>query len=243
VPDFRSAIGADAKGLRIGVPWSFLDSGVDAGVATAFQAALQELESLGCRLVEIALPHARHAIATYYIVATAEASSNLARYDGVRYGVRSASAGAGLKQSYGETRERGFGPEVKRRILLGTYALSSGYYDAYYVKAQKVRTLIRRDFEAAFAACDAVATPTAPTTAFRLGEKAQDPLQMYLADVFTVPANLAGIPGISLPCGFASGLPVGLQLVGRPFDEATLFRIGDAYQRATRHHEALPSLS
>ena len=190
-------------------------------------------------MVEVALPHLPHAIATYYLVATAEASSNLARYDGVRYG-RRAPGSHDLAGLYGQTRDLGFGAEVKRRIILGTFALSSGYYDAYYLRAQKVRTLIRRDFEAALGACDVIATPTTPTPAFRLGEKTGDPLQMYLADIFTVPANLAGLPALSLPCGLAGGLPVGLQLLGRSFDEATLLRAGAAYQRATRHHELAP---
>jgi aspartyl-tRNA(Asn)/glutamyl-tRNA(Gln) amidotransferase subunit A len=190
-------------------------------------------------VVDVDLPHVSHAIATYYIVATAEASSNLARYDGVRYGLRAGPA-TDLRRMYGETRDRGFGAEVKRRIILGTFVLSSGYYDAYYLRAQKVRTLIRRDFEQALAKSDVIATPTAPTPAFRLGEKTADPLQMYLADIFTVPANLAGIPGLSLPCGLAEGLPAGLQLLGRPFDEATLLRAGHAYQSVTQHHLARP---
>jgi aspartyl-tRNA(Asn)/glutamyl-tRNA(Gln) amidotransferase subunit A len=240
VPDFTEALRQEAAGLRVGVPWKFLE-GVEAGVRAAFERALRDLQAVGCEMVEISLPHAPHAIATYYIVATAEASSNLARFDGVRYGLRRGQSGD-LRTTYGETRDHGFGPEVKRRILLGTFALSSGYYDAYYLRAQKVRTLIRRDFEAALSDCDAIATPTAPTPAFRLGEKTGDPLQMYLADVFTVPANLAGLPGISLPAGLSAGLPVGLQLVGRAFDEATLFRLGHAYQRATVHHEAVPPL-
>jgi aspartyl-tRNA(Asn)/glutamyl-tRNA(Gln) amidotransferase subunit A len=206
----------------------------------AFRAAVDALAGAGARVVEVELPHVAHAIATYYVVATAEASSNLARYDGVRYGLR-AGSGA-LARMYGETRDRGFGPEVKRRIILGTFVLSSGYYDAYYLRAQKVRTLIHRDFERAFAACDVIATPTSPTPAFRLGEKTADPLQMYLADIFTVPANLAGIPGISVPCGLAGGLPVGLQLLGRPFDETTLLRAAHGYQSATRHHLARPPL-
>jgi aspartyl-tRNA(Asn)/glutamyl-tRNA(Gln) amidotransferase subunit A len=193
VPDFAGGARERRPGLRIGVPWTFLESGVDTGVKDAFEQGLRDLAAAGCRIVEIALPHAPHAIATYYIVATAEASSNLARFDGVRYGLRRGKGG--LHETYGETRDQGFGPEVKRRILLGTFALSSGYYDAYYLRAQKVRTLIRRDFESALLACDAIATPTAPTAAFRLGEKTEDPLQMYLADVFTVPANLAGLPG------------------------------------------------
>jgi len=206
-----------------------------------FRESLAALEKAGAAVVEVALPLLPHAIATYYLVATAEASSNLARYDGVRYG-RRADGVHDLRRLYGDTRDHGFGAEVKRRIILGTFALSSGYYDAYYLRAQKVRTLIRRDFEAALSACDVIATPTTPTPAFRLGEKTADPLQMYLADIFTVPANLAGLPGLSLPCGLAGGLPVGLQLVGRPFDEATLFRAGAAYQQVTRHHELAPAL-
>jgi aspartyl-tRNA(Asn)/glutamyl-tRNA(Gln) amidotransferase subunit A len=238
VPDFRAALAAGAAGLRVGVPWSFLEKGVDAGVMTAFRRALSDLEAAGARTVEVTLPHAPHAVATYYIVATAEASSNLARFDGVRYGLRVPSSD--LQGMYGETRDRGFGAEVKRRIILGTFVLSAGYYDAYYLRAQQVRTLIRRDFEGAFHQCEVVAMPTTPTPAFRIGEKTADPLQMYLADIFTVPANLAGIPGLSLPGGFVDGLPVGLQLLGRPFDEATLLRIGHAYQQRTRHHLAEP---
>jgi aspartyl-tRNA(Asn)/glutamyl-tRNA(Gln) amidotransferase subunit A len=238
VPDFRQGLADGVAGARIGVPWAFLEKGVDAGVMARFREALDVLTGAGATVVEVALPHAHHAIATYYIVATAEASSNLARYDGVRYGLRAEAAE--LRRMYGQTRDRGFGAEVKRRIILGTFVLSSGYYDAYYLRAQKVRTLIRRDFESAFGACDVVATPTTPTPAFRLGEKTGDPLQMYLADIFTVPANLAGVPGLSVPCGMVDGLPAGLQLVGRPFDEATLFRVGAAFQRATTHHQATP---
>jgi aspartyl-tRNA(Asn)/glutamyl-tRNA(Gln) amidotransferase subunit A len=238
VPDFRAALAAGAAGLRVGVPWSFLEKGVDAGVMAAFRRALSDLEAAGARTVEVALPHAPHAVATYYIVATAEASSNLARFDGVRYGLRVPAAD--LQGMYGETRDRGFGAEVKRRIILGTFVLSAGYYDAYYLRAQQVRTLIRRDFEGAFRQCEVVAMPTTPTPAFRIGEKTADPLQMYLEDIFTVPANLAGIPGLSLPGGFVDGLPVGVQLLGRPFDEATLLRIGHAYQQQTTHHLAEP---
>jgi aspartyl-tRNA(Asn)/glutamyl-tRNA(Gln) amidotransferase subunit A len=241
VPDFVAELSNGAGGLRVGVPWAFLEKGVDAGVMARFRESLGALEGAGARIVDVTLPHAHHAIATYYIVATAEASSNLARFDGVRYGLRAPGSGD-LRRMYGETRDLGFGPEVKRRIILGTFVLSSGYYDAYYHRAQKVRTLIRRDFEAAFASCDAVATPTTPGTAFRLGEKTDDPLQMYLADIFTVPANLAGIPGLSLPCGLAEGLPVGLQLLGRSFDEASLLRLGHAFEQATPHHEAVPPL-
>ncbi len=239
-PDFAAGERAGAKDLRIGVPWGFLEEGVDEGTLRAFRASIEVLEAQGARTVEVSLPHAHHAIATYYIVATAEASSNLARYDGVRYGVRAEARG--LLAMYGETRDHGFGPEVKRRIILGTFVLSSGYYDAYYLRAQKVRTLIRRDFEAAFEACDVVATPTTPSPAFRLGEKTDDPLQMYLADIFTVPANLAGLPGLSIPAGFVSGLPVGLQLVGRRFDEVTLLRAAAAHEAATTHHQARPAL-
>jgi aspartyl-tRNA(Asn)/glutamyl-tRNA(Gln) amidotransferase subunit A len=224
---------AGVRGLRIGVPWAFLQSGVDEGVMASFREALGVLEGLGARLVEVSLPHAPHAIATYYLVATAEASSNLARFDGVRYGLR--SEGSSLKELYGKSRDKGFGPEVKRRIILGTFVLSSGYYEAYYGRAQRVRTLIRRDFGAAFETCDVVATPTAPTPAFRLGEKTQDPLQMYLADVFTVPASLAGNPALTIPCGLTQNLPVGLQLVGRSFDEPTLLRAGRAYEETARH--------
>ena len=239
VPDFGRALEGRAAGLRVGVPWGFLARGVEEQTMARFRESLATLESAGASLAEVDLPHLPHAIAAYYLVATAEASSNLARYDGVRYG-RRAPAAHELRRLYGDTRDLGFGAEVKRRIILGTFALSSGYYDAYYLRAQKVRTLIRRDFESAFSACDVIATPTTPTPAFRLGEKTDDPLQMYLADVFTVPANLAGLPALSLPCGLASGLPVGLQLLGRPFDEATLLRAGAAYQAATRHHELAP---
>ena len=241
VPDFETAARQGAQGLRIGVPWAFLEEGVEPAVMASFREAIAVLEKSGTRVVEVSLRHVHHAIATYYIVATAEASSNLARYDGVRYGFR-ASPTKDLPAMYGKTRDMGFGAEVKRRIILGTFVLSSGYHDAYYLRAQKVRTLIRGDFDAAFRDCDAVATPTTPTTAFRLGEKTEDPLQMYLADVFTVPANLAGLPGLSVPCGLASGLPVGLQLVGRPFEEATLLRLGGAFEQATRHHEDFPPI-
>ena len=248
VPDFTAGLEGGARGLRVGVPWRFLAAGVDEGITGAFRAAIDALRSAGAAVVDVDLPHAPHAIATYYIVATAEASSNLARYDGVRYGLRAGSTarandGRDLSRMYGETRDRGFGLEVKRRIILGTFVLSSGYYDAYYLRAQKVRTLIRRDFEHAFAACDVIATPTSPIPAFRLGERTADPLQMYLADIFTVPASLAGIPGLSIPCGFVDGLPAGLQLLGRPFDETTLLRAGHAYENLTTHHLARPPLS
>ena len=236
--DYEAAIqanGGDIRGARIGVPRSLLEDGIDPEVQRGFDAALRLLADRGAALVDVSLPHARHAIAVYYLVATAEASSNLARYDGVRYGFR--ARGDDLRAMYGRTRAQGFGPEVKRRIMLGTYVLSAGYYDAYYLKAQQVRTLILRDYERAFsgpAGVDVIAMPTSPTPAFRLGERVSDPLQMYLADIFTVSANLAGLPAISVPCGFtADRLPIGLQLTGRRFDETTLLRVADAYERDT----------
>ena len=231
VDDYVAATEVPVKGIRVGVPRALMADGVDAGVRRAFDAALDVLRGEGAEITEIELPHSRYATATYAIVAMAEASSNLSRFDGVRYGTRAAGA-EHLTDMY--TRTRGlFGDEVKRRIMLGTYVLSAGYYDAYYVKAQKVRALIRQDHERAFADVDVIATPTSPTTAFRLGDRLEDPVQMYLADVFTVSANLAGIPAVSLPCGFADGLPVGLQLTGRAWAEATLFRVGAAYERLT----------
>ncbi|WP_248346340.1 Asp-tRNA(Asn)/Glu-tRNA(Gln) amidotransferase subunit GatA [Anaeromyxobacter paludicola] len=231
VDDYLAGLEGGAAGLRVGVPREWFQEGLEPGVERAVRGALAAYERLGAKLVEVSLPHAKYAVAAYYLIAPAEASSNLARYDGVRYGLR-AKASA-LKEMYAETREQGFGPEPKRRIMLGTYALSAGYYDAYYLRAQKVRTLIRRDFDEAFARCDVVAGPVTPTAAFRLGEKVDDPLQMYLADIYTIPCNLAALPGLSLPCGLheGQGLPVGLQLVGRPFDEATLLRAARALER------------
>jgi aspartyl-tRNA(Asn)/glutamyl-tRNA(Gln) amidotransferase subunit A len=249
VSDYSAALTGDVRGARIGVPSSMLENGVDPDVLRAFRAALEALAGRGVTLVDIELPHASLAIATYYLIANAEASSNLARYDGVRFGYRAPESpaaagdhGGALRRMYARTRERGFGPEVKRRIMLGTYVLSAGYYDAYYLKAQQVRTLILSDYDTAFNGVDAVAMPTSPTAAFRIGERADDPLQMYLTDVFTVSANLAGLPAISVPCGFtADRLPVGLQLTGRRFDETTLLRIADAYEReAPWHREAPP---
>ena len=211
-------------------------------VLRAFNAAMQTLAARGAALVDIELPHAGYGIPVYYLIATAEASSNLARYDGVRYGYRAAPGKEdGLREMYERTRSQGFGPEVKRRIMLGTYVLSAGYYDAYYLKAQQVRTLLRQDHERAFERVDLVATPTAPTPAFTLGEKTSDPLQMYLNDIFTVSANLTGLPAISVPCGFSSArLPIGMQLTGRMFDEATLLRAADAFQRDTTFHTESP---
>ncbi len=240
VGDYLGALIGDVAGLRIGVPRALLAEGVDPDVVKAVETALHVLTSRGARLVDVDLPHARYAIPVYYLVATAEASSNLARYDGVRYGYRTPQART-LKSMYLKTRDEGFGTEVKRRIMLGTYVLSAGYYDAFYLKAQQVRTLIRRDYEAAFAACDVVAMPTTPRPAFRLGEKVDDPLQMYLEDIFTVSANLSGLPAISVPCGLSpTRLPIGLQLTGRAFDEATLLRAADAYERETDWHRQMP---
>jgi aspartyl-tRNA(Asn)/glutamyl-tRNA(Gln) amidotransferase subunit A len=232
VPSFTAALTGDVRGLRIGVPRALLESGVDADVLAAFHESVRALESLGAAIVDVALPHTAAAIPTYYLVATAEASSNLARYDGVRYGLRAKEA-ATLGEMYDRTRDAGFGAEVKRRIMLGTYVLSAGYYDAYYLKAQQVRTLIRRDFEDAFKHTDAIALPTTPTAAFKLGEKTSDPMQMYLEDIFTVSAPLAGLPALSVPCGLTRDrLPIGLQLTGRAWDEGTLLRIADAYEKA-----------
>ena len=241
VPDFSALLTGDIKGLRIGVPRGFVSQGVDEGVRKAFDESLDTLRRAGASLVDIDLPHAKYAIPVYYLIATAEASSNLARYDGVKYGYRSTKdKNQNLQTMYSRSRDEGFGAEVKRRIMLGTYVLSAGYYDAFYLKAQQVRTLLRRDYEQAFEKVDVVAMPTSPTPPFRLGEKTDDPLQMYLADVFTVSAPLAGLPAISVPCGFSEGLPVGLQLTGRLFDEATLLRVADAYERVTDWHKQRP---
>ena len=221
--------------MRIGVPRALVseEAGVHPEIRIAFENAVETLRRQGAEIVDVALPHSAHAIPVYYLVATAEASSNLARYDGVRYGYRAADA-ATLGDMYDRTRDAGFGPEVKRRILLGTYVLSAGYYDAYYLKAQQVRTLIRRDYEMALQSVDLIAMPTSPTPAFALGERMDDPLQMYLADVFTVAANLAGLPSISVPCGFTeTRLPCSLQLTGRAMDEATVLRVSDAFERVT----------
>ncbi len=249
VPDYTQALAETSAPLRIGVPRALLEQGVDGDVAAAFEQALAVYREAGASLVDITLPYAGAAIPVYYLVATAEASSNLARYDGVRFGFRAAAATAGpgaqddLRTMYGRTREQGFGTEVKRRIMLGTYVLSAGYYDAYYLKAQQVRTLIRRDYDRAFEQVDVVAMPTSPTPAFRIGERVSDPLQMYLADIFTVSANLAGLPAISVPCGFTrEGLPVGLQLTGRLFDETMLLAAAARYERRTSWWTRQPAL-
>jgi aspartyl-tRNA(Asn)/glutamyl-tRNA(Gln) amidotransferase subunit A len=241
IPDYEAALTGDVRGMRVGVPKEFFVEGMDPAVEEAVLNSLRTLESIGARTVEISLPHTGYAVAAYYLIATAEASANLARYDGVRYGVR-AQADNNI-ELYNRTRAQGFGAEVKRRIMLGTFALSAGYYDAYYLKAQKVRTLIRRDFERAFERCDVIAAPVAPTTAFRLGEKTDDPLKMYLSDIFTISVNLAGLPGMSVPCGAdADRMPIGLQLVGPPFGEGIILRAGDAWERCGVFIPAAPEL-
>jgi aspartyl-tRNA(Asn)/glutamyl-tRNA(Gln) amidotransferase subunit A len=241
VPDYPARLAESIKGLKVGLPKEYFIEGLDKNVAAAVAAAVTKLEGLGADVREISLPHTGSAVAVYYIIAPSEASSNLARYDGVKYGFRAASGN--LLEEYEKTRGQGFGPEVKRRIMLGTYALSAGYYDAYYGKAQKVRTLIRRDFEKAFETVDIIVTPTAPTPAFRLGEKVSDPLQMYLSDIFTISCNLAGLPGVSLPCGFSpGGLPIGMQILGRPFDEETVLRAAHQYEQSTEWHARYPNV-
>jgi aspartyl-tRNA(Asn)/glutamyl-tRNA(Gln) amidotransferase subunit A len=231
VPEYAAEIEKPVAGLRIGIPEDYFGAGLDAEVKNKVQAGITLLERHGCKRVPLKMPHTDYAIATYYVIATAEASSNLARYDGVRYGLR--VQGNTLMEMYRKTRERGFGPEVKRRIMLGTYALSSGYYDAYYLRAQKVRSLIARDFAEAFEKVDAIITPTAPTAAFKLGEKTADPLEMYLADIYTVTGSLAGVPGISVPCGkSAAGLPIGMQIFGSHFGEARILQLARGFEKA-----------
>jgi len=237
VPDYAAALTGDVRGLKLGLPKEYMIGGLDPEVKAAVDAAVKKFEELGAEIVEISLPHTDYAVATYYIIATAEASANLARFDGIRYGAR--VEGNSPAELYSRTRGAGFGPEVKRRIILGTYVLSSGYHDAYYLHAQKVRTLIRNDFLKAFETVDAIVTPTSPTAAFKLGEKSDDPLQMYLSDIFTISCNLAGICGVSVPCGFTRNpkLPVGLQLLGKPFGEATMLRLAQAYEQSTPWHK------
>jgi aspartyl-tRNA(Asn)/glutamyl-tRNA(Gln) amidotransferase subunit A len=242
VPDYTQALVNDVKGITLGIPKECFSQGLDSEVESAVRRAIQNLERLGARTVEVSLPLTDYALAVYYIIAPAEASSNLARYDGVKYGFR-APGKWDLLSMYRETRSQGFGPEVKRRIMLGTYALSAGYYDAYYLKASRVRTLIRQDFAKAFASCDVLLTPTAPTAAFRLGEKLDDPLQMYLSDIYTIPCNLAGLPGLSLPCGFTrEGLPIGLQILADHFQEEKILRVAYTYEQNTEHHFRRPAL-
>ncbi|MDC4205537.1 MAG: Asp-tRNA(Asn)/Glu-tRNA(Gln) amidotransferase subunit GatA [Candidatus Manganitrophus sp.] len=243
MPDLTRALRRDVRGMRLGVPKEYFIEGMDPEVEGSVAQAIETLKKLGAEVKEISLPHTEYAVATYYILATAEASSNLARYDGVRYGYRTPEA-RDLLEMYMKTRAEGFGPEVKRRIMLGTYALSAGYYDAYYKKAQQVRTLIKRDFDEAYQSVDVIVTPTAPTPAFRFGEKTADPLQMYLSDIFTISVNLAGIPAISLPGGFSKGgLPIGLQILGRAFDEEGILRVAYTFEQETEFHTRRPSLS
>ncbi|HEY6334153.1 MAG TPA: Asp-tRNA(Asn)/Glu-tRNA(Gln) amidotransferase subunit GatA [Blastocatellia bacterium] len=240
VPDYTAALDQGIEGLRVGVPREYYGEGLDADVKARTESAIRLLEEMGCRIVDISLPHTEYAIPVYYVLANAEASSNLARYDGVRYGFRAESP-ANLKEMYSETRDQGFGAEVKRRIMIGTYALSAGYYDQYYGKAQRVRGLIQRDFSNAFDCCDIIVAPTSPTPAFRIGEKTGSPLEMYLSDIYTITVNLAGVPGISIPCGLSSnGLPIGVQLIGRHFDEALLLAAAANLERAVNFQSRPP---
>lgn len=239
VPDFLAGLDQLPKGLRLGLPREYFSEGLNPEVQASLEQAQAVFKDLGLKITEVSLPHTEYCLAVYYLVATAEASSNLARYDGVQYGLRAPADS--LLAMYQETRAKGFGPEVKRRIMLGTYALSAGYYDAYYLKALKVRTLIQRDFARAWEQCDAILTPTSPTAAFRMGDKTEDPLSMYLSDIYTISANLAGLPAVSVPSGFtAQGLPIGLQLIGRAFDEQTILRVAHAYQSRTDWHRRRP---
>ncbi|MEK3806329.1 Asp-tRNA(Asn)/Glu-tRNA(Gln) amidotransferase subunit GatA [Bacillus sp. FSL H8-0547] len=241
VPDFLSALTGDVKGLKIAVPKEYLGEGVNEEVKQSVLDALKVLEAQGATWEEVSLPHSKYALATYYLLSSSEASANLARFDGVRYGYRSDNA-KNLIELYKQSRSEGFGDEVKRRIMLGTFALSSGYYDAYYKKAQQVRTLIKKDFEDVFENYDVIVGPTTPTPAFKVGEKTDDPLTMYANDILTIPVNLAGVPGISVPCGFSNGLPLGLQIIGKHFDESTVYRVAHAFEQATDHHKAKPEL-
>ena len=242
VPDYRSFLGRGIEGWTVGIPREYFVAGIDPQVEAAVRRAIKGVAGLGARCIEVSLPHTRHCVAVYYIIAPAEASSNLARYDGVKYGFRD-SGGQDLMEMYKKTRSAGFGAEVKRRIMIGTYALSSGYYDAYYRKASQVRASIRNDFDEAFRTCDVLMTPTTPTPAFRIGEKTEDPIQMYLSDIFTISANLAGIPGISVPCGFsASGLPIGVQFLTGHFEEGRLLQVASAYEKSAAVEKRRPSL-
>ncbi|TDF94178.1 Asp-tRNA(Asn)/Glu-tRNA(Gln) amidotransferase subunit GatA [Paenibacillus piri] len=241
IPDYISALSGDVKGLRVALPKEYMSEGIDPKVRDAVMTALKTLESLGAVVEEVSLPHSEYAVAAYYLLASSEASSNLARFDGVRYGVRAENP-KNLLDLYHKSRSEGFGPEVKRRIMLGTYALSSGYYDAYYLKAQKVRTLIKQDFDRVFESYDVIIGPTAPTAAFKVGSQVDNPLTMYLNDIMTIPVNLAGIPAISVPCGFADGLPVGLQIIGKALDESTVLRVAHAYEQNTDFHKQRPAI-
>jgi len=242
VPDYTLALKKSVRGLKIGLPKEYFIDGMDPAVASAVRAAAKKFEELGATVEEISLPHTNYAVPAYYIIAPAEASANLARYDGVRFG-RRADNPKDLLDLYERSRTDGFGPEVTMRIVIGTFVLSTGYYDSYYLKAQKVRTLIRQDFVQAFKKVDAILTPTSPTPAFKIGEKTDDPLKMYLSDIFTIPTNLAGLPALAVPCGFSNdGLPLGLQLIGKHLDEETLFQLGHVYEQATDWHLRRPSL-
>jgi aspartyl-tRNA(Asn)/glutamyl-tRNA(Gln) amidotransferase subunit A len=241
VPNFAAALTGDVKGLKIAVPKEYLGEGVQESVRESVLNALKVLEGQGAVWEEVSLPHSKYALAAYYLISSSEASANLARFDGVRYGYRTPDA-ENLLDLYKKTRAEGFGDEVKRRIMLGTFALSSGYYDAYYKKAQKVRTLIKQDFEQVFEKYDVIIGPTTPTPAFKIGEKIEDPLTMYVNDILTIPVNLAGVPGISVPCGFDGGLPLGLQIIGKHFDEATVYRVAHAFEQATDYHKQKPEL-
>lgn len=242
VPDYKKSLVKDVKNLRIGVPKEYFIKGLEKEVEESVRKAIDVFKNLGAKVVDISLPHTEYAVSTYYIVAPAEASSNLARFDGVQYGFRDQGA-KDMIDMYIQTRSKGFGDEAKRRILLGTYCLSSGYYDAYYLKAQKVRTKIKEDFDNAFKNCDVIVTPTSPTTAFKIGERSDDPIAMYLSDVYTIPANLAGLPAISIPCGFSTeGLPIGLQILAKPFDEETIFRAAYSFEQSTDWHSKKPML-
>ncbi|WP_099362626.1 Asp-tRNA(Asn)/Glu-tRNA(Gln) amidotransferase subunit GatA [Fredinandcohnia onubensis] len=241
VPNYVSALTGDVKGLKIAVPKEYLGEGVNEEVRQSVLDSLKVLEGLGATWEEVSLPHSKYALATYYLLSSSEASANLARFDGVRYGYRTDNA-ENLIEMYKQSRSEGFGDEVKRRIMLGTFALSSGYYDAYYKKAQKVRTLIKKDFEDVFEKYDVIIGPTTPTPAFKIGENMDDPLTMYANDILTIPVNLAGVPGISVPCGFSNGLPLGLQIIGKHFDESTIYRVADAFEKATEHHKQKPQL-
>ncbi|MCQ4088739.1 Asp-tRNA(Asn)/Glu-tRNA(Gln) amidotransferase subunit GatA [Saccharibacillus sp. JS10] len=241
VPDYTSALTGDIKGLRVAVPKEYMGEGVDPQVKESVMAAISQLEALGATWEEVSLPHTEYALAAYYLLSSSEASSNLARFDGVRYGVRAENP-ENLLDLYLKSRSEGFGDEVKRRIMLGTYALSSGYYDAYYLKAQKVRTLIKQDFDNVFEKFDVIVGPTAPTTAFAIGSQTDDPLTMYLNDILTIPVSLAGVPAISIPCGFVDDMPVGLQIIGKPFDEQTVLRVSHAFEQSTDHHKRRPQI-
>jgi aspartyl-tRNA(Asn)/glutamyl-tRNA(Gln) amidotransferase subunit A len=241
VPDYTKSLVNNVKGLKIGLPKEYFIKGIDKEVEDAVKSASEKFKSMGAELVEVNLPHTEYAVAVYYIVAVAEASSNLGRYDGVQYGLR-VPAGD-LKQMYFDTRDKGFGDEAKRRVLMGTFVLSAGYYEAYYLKGLKVRTLIKKDFDDAFKKVDVILAPTSPTPPFKIGEKLGDPLQMYLSDILTIPVNLAGIPAISLPCGFTkSGLPIGMQIMAKPFDEETIFRAAHTFEQNSEFHKKRPKL-